>query len=165
MDQFAWNKEEALYYMGILMSVGAVVACATFLLIGPLCERFKENNVLIWGGFFLMIAGLSCFWPYGDELPKIKYNNETMSFQNLTEYDDLDLDPEVGCPIEQTWCMNTPAMNLGQFIAGYSFISLGYPVGVTLIQTIFSKILGPRPQVSNENFKIDFDGSNSFYSF
>lgn len=26
------------------------------------------------------------------------------------------------------------------------FTALGYPVGVTLIQTIFSKVLGPRPQ-------------------
>lgn len=39
MDQFAWTKEEALYYMGILMSAGAVIACATFVAIGPLCKR------------------------------------------------------------------------------------------------------------------------------
>jgi hypothetical protein len=39
MDQFAWTKAEALYYMGILMSVGAVVACVTFVVIGPLCKR------------------------------------------------------------------------------------------------------------------------------
>lgn len=39
MDQFAWTKAEALYYMGILMSVGAVVACITFVAIGPLCKR------------------------------------------------------------------------------------------------------------------------------
>lgn len=40
MDQFAWTKEEALYYMGILMSAGAVIACATFVAIGPLCKRY-----------------------------------------------------------------------------------------------------------------------------
>lgn len=39
MDQFAWTKAEALYYMGILMSVGAVVACVTFAVIKPLCKR------------------------------------------------------------------------------------------------------------------------------
>lgn len=39
MDQFAWDKKESLFYMGLLMSVGAVVACVTFVLIKPLCQR------------------------------------------------------------------------------------------------------------------------------
>lgn len=33
-----------------------------------------------------------------------------------------------------------------QFLLGYFLTCIGYPIGVTLIQTIFSKILGPRPQ-------------------
>lgn len=141
MDQFAWSKEEALYYMGILMSVGAVVACATFLLIGPLCDRYKENNVLIWGGFFLMVIGrISCI-PYGDELPKIKYGN----FSHVLNATDADAD--LGCPIEQKWCLDTPRITELQFILGYAFTSVGYPIGITLIQTVFSKVLGPRPQV------------------
>jgi ceroid-lipofuscinosis MFS transporter 7 len=39
MDQFAWDREQSVFYMGLLMSVGAVVACITFVLIGPLCKR------------------------------------------------------------------------------------------------------------------------------
>jgi len=39
MDQFAWTKKEALYYMGILMSIGAVIACLTFTMIEPLCKK------------------------------------------------------------------------------------------------------------------------------
>jgi len=53
----------------------------------------------------------------------------------------------VGCPSVQTWCYYIPAMTITQFILGYAFTAIGYPIGVTLIQTIFSKILGPRPQV------------------
>ena len=45
MDQFAWTKAEALYYMGILMSVGAVVACVTFVVIKPLCKRWGAPNM------------------------------------------------------------------------------------------------------------------------
>lgn len=41
MDQFAWSKTEALYYMGILMSIGAVVSCITFVMIEPLCKKYK----------------------------------------------------------------------------------------------------------------------------
>ena len=37
-------------------------------------------------------------------------------------------------------------MTVTQFVIGFGFTVLGYPVGVTLVQTIFSKVLGPRPQ-------------------
>lgn len=43
MDQFAWSKKQALEYMGLLMSAGAVVACVTFALIGPLTRIFEER--------------------------------------------------------------------------------------------------------------------------
>lgn len=54
----------------------------------------------------------------------------------------------VGCPSSQKWCEYTPAMTITQFMLGYVLTVFGYPIGVTLIQTIFSKLLGPRPQVS-----------------
>lgn len=54
----------------------------------------------------------------------------------------------VGCPSTQEWCSYTPAMTITQFMTGYVLTVFGYPIGVTLIQTIFSKLLGPRPQVS-----------------
>ena len=37
-------------------------------------------------------------------------------------------------------------MTITQYLIGYSLTTVGYPLGVTLAQTIFSKILGPRPQ-------------------
>lgn len=52
----------------------------------------------------------------------------------------------LGCPSTQEWCRTTPQMTVTQFLLGYGFTSVGYPVGVTLVQTIFSKVLGPRPQ-------------------
>lgn len=53
---------------------------------------------------------------------------------------------KLGCPSSQEWCRYTPRMTIAQFICGYAFTTIGYPLGVTLIQTIFSKVLGPRPQ-------------------
>ncbi|XP_061387994.1 major facilitator superfamily domain-containing protein 8 [Musca vetustissima] len=140
MDQFAWSNEQALHYMGILMSVGAIVALITFLAINPLCKIFPENQVLIWGGFSLMVLGRVLYIPWGDGPPKIaEVYNATMDLQ---PDDELFL----GCPRKQQWCETTPALTLSQFIIGYAFTSIGYPIGVTLIQTIFSKVLGPRPQ-------------------
>lgn len=56
----------------------------------------------------------------------------------------------LGCPSDQEWCTYTPAMTVTQFMLGYVLTVFGYPTAVTLIQTIFSKILGPRPQVSTK---------------
>lgn len=67
----------------------------------------------------------------------VAYNNITVD-ANGTEI--------LGCPITQEWCLYTPQLTITQFFIGYGFTSIGYPLGVTLIQTIFSKILGPRPQ-------------------
>ncbi|KAG5326106.1 MFSD8 protein, partial [Acromyrmex heyeri] len=141
MDQFAWTKKEALYYMGILMSVGAVIACITFTMIGPLCKKFAERKVMLWGGFFFMVIGRVLCIPWGPDSPIIgdfgPYNNITTD-ANGTEI--------VGCPITQEWCLYTPQIMITQFLIGFAFTSIGYPIGVTLMQTIFSKILGPRPQ-------------------
>lgn len=52
----------------------------------------------------------------------------------------------LGCPSNQEWCTFTPQMTLAQFVIGFFFTTFGYPIGVTLIQTIFSKLLGSKPQ-------------------
>ncbi|XP_066596400.1 major facilitator superfamily domain-containing protein 8 [Prorops nasuta] len=141
MDQFAWSKMEALYYMGLMMSIGAVVACITFAMINPLCKKFSERKIMLWGGFFVMIIGRVLCIPWGPDPPQIAelgpYNNLTVD-ANGTEI--------LGCPSSQEWCRYTPQMTALQFIIGYGFTTVGYPIGVTLIQTIFSKVLGPRPQ-------------------
>lgn len=147
MDQFAWTKEQALWYMGILMAVGGVIACVTFVLIGPLCRRFDEVQVLLWGGFFLMVVGRALHIPMGSEPPQMALNKTELAKKLIS----LDLNitktfENVGCSADQEWCRTTPALTISQFIIGYAATSVGYPIGVTLIQTIFSKILGPRPQ-------------------
>lgn len=53
----------------------------------------------------------------------------------------------VGCPSSQEWCATTPSMTVFQMVLGFVVTAIGYPTGVTLIQTLYSKILGPRPQV------------------
>lgn len=98
------------------------------------------------------------------------FKNRTNSFdinilnQTLQEYDGRWLDVNernitvikymtlncgenlLGCPSNQEWCVFTPQMSLTQFIVGFFFTTFGYPIGVTLIQTVFSKLLGSKPQ-------------------
>lgn len=154
MEQFAWTKAQAMKYMGILMSVGALVACLTFLCIGKLSQKFKEFNILIWAGFFLMAISRAVYIPLPGPIAKLSYprdyvnGNDTM-FTTVTSNitGAVTIDGEItGCPVTQEWCKTTPALTMTQFFIGYALTCIAYPIGVTLIQTIFSKVLGPRPQ-------------------
>ncbi|XP_041979710.1 major facilitator superfamily domain-containing protein 8 [Aricia agestis] len=131
MDQFAWSKRQALQYMGALMSAGAVVACVVFALIAPLTKIFEERALLVWGGFLLTAAASLLCIPWGPGAPPLAAGVEAGG----------------GCPVDrQPWCATSRVLTLPQFLLGYACVSVGYPLGVTLIQTIFSKVLGPRPQ-------------------
>lgn len=148
LDNFAYTKTEALSFMAWVMSGGGLIACGTFVAISPLCKRFRENDLLIFGGFFLMILGRLAHIPlYGSTPPKLALSKEH-TFENGTHVIFREDDPNIlGCPFEeQPWCKSTPALGFYEFILGYLLTSFGYPIGLTLIQTIFSKVIGPRPQ-------------------
>ncbi|KAL0880525.1 hypothetical protein ABMA27_002919 [Loxostege sticticalis] len=150
MDQFAWSKRQALEYLGALMSAGAVLACLTFALISPLTKFFEErfcistsyvvvymipvdSALLLWGGFLLTgVASLLCI-PWGPGPPPLAPPDAA--------------EAGGGCPQgAQPWCAESRGLTLTQFLLAYACVSVGYSLGVTLIQTIFSKVLGPRPQ-------------------
>ncbi|KAG5684703.1 hypothetical protein PVAND_013917 [Polypedilum vanderplanki] len=147
MEQFAWTKKQAIEYMAYIMGIGGLIACGTFVAISPLCKKFRENDVLIYGGFFVMILSRITHIPYGSTIPKLALPKE-YTFENGTHVIFEEDDPHIlGCPAyEQKWCETTPALGFYEFILGYILTSFGYPIGLTLIQTIFSKVLGPRPQ-------------------
>lgn len=51
-----------------------------------------------------------------------------------------------GCPLDQTWCQFTPAIHLGQYLTSDILIGVGYPACNVMSYTLYSKILGPKPQ-------------------
>ena len=53
-----------------------------------------------------------------------------------------------GCPIGQAWCFYTPMIHLAQFLTSAVLIGIGYPSCNVMSYTLYSKILGPKPQVS-----------------
>ncbi|CAK1585791.1 unnamed protein product [Parnassius mnemosyne] len=133
MEQFGWGKAQALQYMGALMSAGAVVACLVFAAIPSLTRRFEERALLVWGGFLPTAAASLLCIPWGPGPPPLAMPGQHEALG--------------GCPQEtQPWCAESRALSLVQFLLAYACVSVGYPLGVTLIQTIFSKVLGPRPQ-------------------
>jgi MFS transporter, ceroid-lipofuscinosis neuronal protein 7 len=125
MDQFAWTKKEALQNMAYIMTAGGIIACVTFLAISPLCKRFKESQVLIYGGFLVMVFARFFHIPYRDEYARLAYPKDHV-FENGTHVSFEDDDPEVlGCPITQEWCKTTPVLGFAEFFAGYLLTSLG----------------------------------------
>lgn len=69
-----------------------------------------------------------------------------------------------GCPITQSWCLNTPMIYLAQYISSDILIGLGYPVCNVMSYTLYSKILGPKPQVSTmPNQFVSFVVSHSLH--
>ena len=52
----------------------------------------------------------------------------------------------VGCPYD--WCYDIPKISVEQFMIGYVFALIGYPFCMALCGSLFSKVLGPIPQVS-----------------
>jgi hypothetical protein len=62
-----------------------------------------------------------------------------------------------GCPVDiQPWCCEIPAIHSEQLIAGYLLIFTGVPIAIMMINVIFSKVLGPYPQVNlRGKFKLE----------
>lgn len=160
MDQFAWSKTQSLRNTGILMGCSAIIAIVVFLFTKKLTQIFLERKLMVWGGFLITGIATALLLPWGSEPPKLALpknytlqNIRELSSQfnmtieqtiaNLTE----DGEQLLGCPISQDWCEYTNALVVTQLVLAYLFASVGYPLGVALIQTIFSKLLGPRPQV------------------
>ncbi|KAK6640854.1 hypothetical protein RUM44_012552 [Polyplax serrata] len=147
MDQFGWSKQDALFYIGILMVSGALIACVAFFAISPLTKIFKESLILVWGGFAFMAVGSIFLIPWGPDTPPMaKVSNDNILLSNMTASELLNKTDYLGCPPSQEWCSYTPALTLTQFIISYALTSMGYPTGLALIQSLISKVLGPRPQ-------------------
>ncbi|XP_076446302.1 major facilitator superfamily domain-containing protein 8-like [Babylonia areolata] len=52
----------------------------------------------------------------------------------------------VGCPWYFAWCGTVPKIQLWQFLLGTFFIAVGYPMCNAMTYSIYSKVLGSKPQ-------------------
>ncbi|XP_068231159.1 major facilitator superfamily domain-containing protein 8-like isoform X1 [Palaemon carinicauda] len=53
---------------------------------------------------------------------------------------------DLGCPQEQTWCTHTPIIERSQLGIASVIAVMGYPIAFTILSSLFSKLLGPKPQ-------------------
>ncbi|XP_077925350.1 major facilitator superfamily domain-containing protein 8 isoform X2 [Halichoerus grypus] len=126
------------------------------LFIFALFETIGERAILL-GGFIVVWVGFFILLPWGNQFPKIQWEDlHNNSIPNTTfgeiiitlwksPREDHSEGP-TGCPVEQAWCFYTPMIHLAQFLTSAVLIGIGYPSCNVMSYTLYSKILGPKPQ-------------------
>jgi len=156
MDMYAWTREQAVLYDGIILAALGVEAVIIFMGIKLLSKKIGERAILL-GGFIVVWVGFFILLPWGNQFPKIQWEDlHNNSIPNTTfgeiiitlwksPREDHSEGP-TGCPVEQAWCFYTPMIHLSQFLTSAVLIGIGYPSCNVMSYTLYSKILGPKPQ-------------------
>lgn len=149
MDMFAWTRKEAVLYNGIIICCIGFESILVFLVVKVASQRVGDRPVLL-AGLAIIFCGFFILLPWGNHYPKIQWadlkNNSLLSkMSEATLASNSSLEP-TGCPYDQTWCQYTPAIHLAQYISSDILIGIGYPACNVMSYTLYSKILGPKPQ-------------------
>ncbi|XP_054419324.1 major facilitator superfamily domain-containing protein 8 [Pteronotus mesoamericanus] len=156
MDMYAWTREQAVLYDGIILAALGVEAIIIFMGVKLLSKKIGERAILL-GGLIVVWVGFFILLPWGNQFPKIQWEDlHNNSIPNTTfgeiiitlwksPREDHSEEP-TGCPIEQAWCLDTPMVHLAQFFTSAVLIGIGYPSCNVMSYTLYSKILGPKPQ-------------------
>ncbi|KAL4660964.1 major facilitator superfamily domain-containing protein 8 isoform X1 [Arapaima gigas] len=146
MDMFAWTRKQAVLYNGIILAAIGFESIIVFLLVKIISRKVGDRPVLL-GGLIIIFFGFFVLLPWGNTYPKIQWSD----LQNISTHGGLmpvsnsSLDP-TGCPIEQIWCQFTPAIHIAQYLLSDILIGVGYPACNVMSYTLYSKIIGPKPQ-------------------
>eukprot|EP00795_Rhopilema_esculentum_P013919 gene13919-4871_t len=138
-DEFALSKDKVVFYAGIILSSLAVIVLATFWVIKFASNRIRERTVLL-TGYVIMLVAFIIFLPWGSEHPPLQVK-ETIDVGNLTK-----TVLSEGCPIRYSWCKTTPKIYLSQYIIAMLIGFIGFALPSMVINSLYSKIIGPRKQ-------------------
>lgn len=149
MDMFAWTRTEAVLYNGIILAAIGFQSIFVFLVVKVVSARVGDRPLML-VGLILIFAGFFVLLPWGNQYPKIQWadiQNNTMPGVRMvpTPPSNTSLEP-TGCPSVQAWCLFTPVIHLAQYITSNILIGVGYPACNVMSYTLYSKILGPKPQ-------------------
>uniref|UniRef100_A0A4X1VDR8 Major facilitator superfamily domain containing 8 n=1 Tax=Sus scrofa TaxID=9823 RepID=A0A4X1VDR8_PIG len=156
MDMYAWTREQAVLYDGIILAALGVEAVIIFMGIKLVSKKIGERAILL-GGLIVVWVGFFILLPWGNQFPKIQWEDlHNNSIPNTTfgeiiitlwksPREDHNEGP-TGCPFEQAWCLYTPMIHLAQFLIAAVLVGIGYPSCNVMSYTLYSKILGPKPQ-------------------
>ena len=78
----------------------------------------------------------------------ILYSFQVLTYQNGTKVVNEIITGNGGCPYDKSWCRDTPKLHFAQFLTAATLVGIGYPIAAVLLSTLYSKIIGPFPQVT-----------------
>ncbi|KAF5898163.1 major facilitator superfamily domain-containing protein 8 isoform X1, partial [Clarias magur] len=147
MDMFAWTRKDAVLYNGIILAAIGFESIIVFLAVKLISLRFGDRPVLL-AGLIIIFIGFFILLPWGNRYPKIQWadlQNNSMPALVRSSVSNSTVEP-TGCPSDQIWCQFTPAIHLAQYLTSDILIGVGYPACNVMSYTLYSKILGPKPQ-------------------
>lgn len=152
MDMYAWTRTQAVFYNGIILAAIGVESVIVFITVKIISKKTGER-ILLLGGLVAIWVGFFILLPWGNQYPSIQWadiqnstkHNSTVLVSSLSTSANHTAEP-TGCPATQAWCFYTPIIHLAQYITSDIFIGLGYPVCSVMCYTLYSKIIGPKPQ-------------------
>ncbi|KAM4706613.1 LOW QUALITY PROTEIN: major facilitator superfamily domain-containing protein 8-like [Discoglossus pictus] len=150
MDMYV-TRMQAVFYNGVILAAVGVESVIVFILVKIISKKTGER-ILLLGGLAAILAGFFILLPWGNQLPKIQWedlqnntiHNSTYSAINTASNHTVE---PTGCPAVQDWCFYTPVVHLAQYLTS-DILSLGYPICNVMSYTLYSKIIGPKPQAS-----------------
>jgi len=166
IDQFGWTEEETILNFGILVAGVGLMCIFLFASVGPLVNRIDERKIMM-AGILLMLFGRIFNFPIpGGPLPPLGNGTDIQDSNMMSHYaryyrsagvtntrnipcEDASNTVNPGCELD--WCETIPAITVWQLFGGVVVGTIGYPYALSITQSIFSKMLGPRPQVNLGN--------------
>ncbi|KAG2465434.1 MFSD8 protein, partial [Polypterus senegalus] len=154
MDMYAWSRAQATFYNGIILASIGVESIFVFLAVKIVSKRTGDRAILL-GGLFIILCGFFILLPWGNTFPMLQWTDVRNATGLQRPLDGIvKLTPNmpnntgeyVGCPVRQKWCLYTPAVHLAQYLTADVLIGVGYPACNVMSYTLYSKILGPKPQ-------------------
>ena len=160
IDQFGWTEEETILKFGILVAGVGLMCIFLFASVGPLVNRIDERKIMM-AGILLMLFGRFFNFPIpGFPKPPLANGTDIQDSYIISHYaryythdtrnipcEDASNTVNPGCELD--WCETTPAITVWQLFGGVVVGTIGYPYALSITQSIFSKMLGPRPQVKH----------------
>ena len=140
-DDYNMYGGEDSYYYGLEAAVASVATTTTGSKFGEALLSLFAFEPLMFGSH--SGGSNSAYSPRNDN------SSEGINFGDLTTREREDCSTEGPAYCGHDWCEDTPQIQKWQFFLGIILTFTCYPFCLAIVQALFSKVLGPRPQVSS----------------
>ncbi|KAI6175333.1 hypothetical protein M3Y97_00677500 [Aphelenchoides bicaudatus] len=144
MMMFGLKDHEAVRYVSLAQGIVGFITLTVYLIVifGNLEEYINFRMGCIVSLLMMFLFHLTTYaWPVWDKQCSNVYNSTS-------------IEQKVGCDTSIfTWCNNLPAINVWFYYFAYVvFIGISFPLLTITLNVLFSRILGPRRQGTQQGF-------------